>query len=141
MIVTRKQVLCFLGLLPFLLLCFHAGTSFGWEVCRTADKVAFCVRLKGQVDLYQLIPSEKKNIKMEMLEVSIVNNSNGLIRIVPEYFYAVTAEGSVIIVDPPLYESIEMKRKLKAGDVPPRSKAEGYLFFPCIFRSNSDRFL
>lgn len=106
------------------------GTAYGKEVCVTAEGVRFCVEMKGQCDLYHLLSREKTNMKMEMLHITIVNHSHQPVKIIPEYFCGVTATGRIVVIDPPFYESIEFKAKLRNRELEPQEQVEGFLFFP-----------
>jgi len=129
-VVKRNYVLCTLGLLICITVSSRCGTVYGREVCETAEGVQFCVEMKGQCDLYDLLSREKTNMKMEMLHIAIVNHSNQPVKIIPEYFGAVTTTGQVVVMDPPFYESIEFKAKLRNRELEPQEQVEGFLFFP-----------
>jgi hypothetical protein len=128
--VKLDYVLCSLGLLVCLAVGSRCGTVYGREMCETTGGVRFCVEMKGQCDLYHLLPREKVNIKMDMFHIAILNCSNRSIKIVPEYFCGVTAEGRIVVIDPPFYESIEFKTKLRTREIEPQQQVDGFLFFP-----------
>lgn len=142
-----NYVLCSLGLLVNLAVGGRYGIVYGREVCETTDGVQFCVEMRGQCDLYHLLPTEKTNIKMDIFHIVILNRSNRSIKIVPEYFYGVTTEGRVVVMDPPFYESIEFKTKLRTREIVPQQQVDGFLFFPAssgLIRSliyNQDPFI
>ncbi len=127
---TLNHFLCSLGLLVCIALGSRCETACGKEVCETTEGVRFCVEMKGQCDLYHLVPREKTNIKMDMFHIAILNQSNRPIRIVPEYFCGVTANGRIVVMDPPFYESIEFKAKLRTKELEPKQQTDGFLFFP-----------
>ncbi|MGV8056439.1 MAG: hypothetical protein AB2L12_00150 [Smithellaceae bacterium] len=127
-------VLCFWGLsVCVAVFCSLETAVCGREICETIEEVQFCVEKKGPCDLYHLVPREKSNVKMDMMHVSILNHSNGSVKIIPENFYGITEDGLVIAMDPPFYASIELKTKLRARELPPRERMGGFLFFPTSF--------
>jgi len=116
-----------------LLVCMAVG-GFGRacarQVCETARGVWFCVEMKGPCALYHLVPQEKADMKMDIFHIVITNLSDQPIKIVPEYFCGVTEEGRIVVLDPPLYESIELKKKLRTKEIGPLEHMDGFLFFP-----------
>ena len=106
------------------------GRACGRQVCETAGGVRFCVEMKGPCALYHLVPREKTDMEMDMFHIVIVNRSDQPVKIVPEYFCGVTEDGKIIVLDPPLYESIELKKKLRAKEIRPQEQVDGFLFFP-----------
>lgn len=100
------------------------------KICISARGIKICAEMRGSCDLSQLLPREKTRLEMDLFEVSIINGSRRHLSIIPENFYGVTVQGHVIALDPPFYQSIELKTKLKRRELPPGEQMRGLLFFP-----------
>jgi hypothetical protein len=88
------------------------------------------VLARGPCDLSRLLPREDEGLSMEMLFMTVSNTSDRRVRIDPANFMGITEAGQAIKLDMPLFESIELKTKLKKTDLAVGGQISGYLFFP-----------
>jgi hypothetical protein len=107
-----------------------AGYAVAGETCVNKGGVEVCVQAKGPCDLSRLMPGEMEGLSMEMLLVEVANGSDRRVRIDPANFVGVTEGGQAIKLDLPLYESIELRTRLRKTDLAPGGRVKGYLFFP-----------
>lgn len=117
-----------LFLSPFLVVFQDAAATR--STCASAGGVRVCVEMRGPCDLSHLLPREKTRLQMELFHVSIRNTSGVHLGILPENFYGVTVRGQVIAMDPPFYQSIELRTKLRRKNLGPGEETKGFLFFP-----------
>jgi hypothetical protein len=120
----------FLAVLLLVLFFASTGAFGGKDVCVTVDGLNVCVQVRGSCDLSYLIPNERSDIHMDLFYISIVNNSERRIRLVPNAFYGITGYSIPIIMDSPFYESVQLKKKLIKKDLYPKDKIDGFIFFP-----------
>lgn len=106
------------------------NASAARKVCTSTRGITICVEMRGPCDLSHLLPREKTQLEMDIFEVLIVNDSKCSLSVIPEDFYGVTAQGHVIAMDPPFYQSIELKTKLRRRELSPGDQTRGLLFFP-----------
>jgi hypothetical protein len=76
------------------------------------------------------MPRELEGLNMEMLVVEVSNASDRRVRIDPANFLGITEGGQAIQLDRELFESIELRTKLRKADLAPGGQVKGYLFFP-----------
>jgi hypothetical protein len=117
------------GVGPGAACCLAAGK----EMCTTKYGLEVCVRLLGPCDLSHVLPKERAELRLELLQVAIVNGSNRRFRITPEDFIGITELGQAVALDAPLYERIELKTKLPRAGLEPNQSMQGHLFFPSTF--------
>jgi hypothetical protein len=103
---------------------------YGLEVCIARNGLYICVEPKGPCELSHLIATETDKVKMDLFRISILNRSGDRVSIHPEKFWAVTESGRLLAMDAPLYESIQLRSKLKKTGLAAQEKTEGLLFFP-----------
>jgi hypothetical protein len=113
-----------------LLSILAGGMVYGKDACVSVGELRVCVQVKGSCDIGHLVSTEKTTLNVDLLFVTILNKSSLRIKIVPEHFYGITVSGRVIAIDPPFYESIELKTKLCRKDLDPQESMTGFLFFP-----------
>jgi hypothetical protein len=109
-----------------------SGYPRAGESCINKGGLEVCVQDKGPCDLSQLIHGEAMNLSIEMLLVTVSNNSDRRVRIAPADFLGVTEAGQATQLDMPLFESIELRTKLKNVDLATGEQVKGYLFFPLL---------
>ena len=102
------------------------------SVCVTVEKVRLCVQPRGTCTISQVIGEMESDFPMEMFQVSISNRSQRRVKILPEHFYGITEDGFAVVLDAPLFESIELRSKLRRQDIPPNGETEGVLFLPAV---------
>jgi hypothetical protein len=71
-----------------------------------------------------------EGLSMEMLFMTVSNGSDRRVRIDPANFLGITERGQAIKLDMPLFESIELRTKLRKADLAPGGQVTGHLFFP-----------
>jgi hypothetical protein len=106
------------------------GCATAGETCVTVQGLEVCVLAKGPCDLSRLLPRENEGLSMEMLFLTLSNGSERRVRIDPANFMGITEAGQAIKLDMPLFESIELKTRLKKTDLAVGGRISGYLFFP-----------
>jgi hypothetical protein len=109
---------------------FLTGYALAGETCINRDGVEVCVQAKGPCDLSRLIPREVEGLNMEMLLLTVSNESDKRVRLDPASFFGITEAGQAMQLDMPLFHSIEIRTKLRKVDLAPGGQATGYLFFP-----------
>lgn len=107
-----------------------SGYAVAGETCVDAKGLAVCVQTKGPCDLSRLMPREMEGLSMEMLLLTVSNQSDRRVRIDPANFLGITEAGKAIKLDMPFFESIELRTKLRKTDLAPGGQVKGYLFFP-----------
>jgi hypothetical protein len=75
------------------------------------------------------MPRELEGLSMEMLLVEVSNGSDRRVRIDPANFLGITERGQAIQLDRELFESIELRTKLRKADLAPGGQLKGH-FFP-----------
>mgnify|MGYP000001289168 CR=1 FL=1 len=120
--------LFFLTLLFFL--CSLRVVSAAAMSCVTQEGLEVCVQARGPVDLYHLLPHETTELQMDMFFVTVKNQSARRFRIDPVDFVGITEKGQKVRLDVPLFQSIELRTKLRKTDLGPGERVEGHLFFP-----------
>ena len=85
---------------------------------------------RGPCDLSRLMPGETEGLSMEMVLVEVMNGSDRRVRIDPANFVGVTECGKSIKLDVALYESIQLRTRLRKTDLAPGGRVKGHLFFP-----------
>lgn len=85
---------------------------------------------RGPCDVSRIMPRELEGLSMEMLSVEVKNGSERRVRIDPANFMGITEGGQAIQLDMELFESIEVRTKLRKVDLAPGGQLKGHLFFP-----------
>jgi hypothetical protein len=130
-VVTWRLILltvlwCLLCLLPPLH-SVHAG-----ETCIRTGGLEVCVQAKGSCDVSELMPRETLTMAMELFVVSLSNHSDRRVRIDPANFVAITESGQAVKLDASLFQSIEIRSKLRKTDLGPGERVKGVLLFPSL---------
>jgi hypothetical protein len=107
-----------------------SGSAFAGETCVKAQGVEVCVQSKGPCDLSRILPKENEGLSMEMLLVTVSNGSHRRVRVDPTDFMGITETGQTLKLDTQLFESIELRTKLRKADLAAGDQVSGYLFFP-----------
>jgi hypothetical protein len=115
------------------ILMYCSQLLYGKDACMKWDGLQVCIQSKGPCDLANIMSREKSKLVLDMFHVSILNISDDSIQIDPESFYGITESGHAIAMDPPLYQSIELKKKLQRKKLEPKEQVQGFLFFPASF--------
>lgn len=118
----------FFALLAALLIL--SENAYCGERCVNQSGLRVCVQMKGPIDVAHLMPREKAKVKMDFFTITFQNNSGRRLTIDPEHFYGITESGYAVKLDAPLYESVELKSKLKRKNLAPKEQLRGDLFFP-----------
>lgn len=129
--VTRSPHLLVL-LLLLALLAVPRGV-FAFQSCVESGGLSVCAQLKGTCRIDQVLPREKLPLEVDLVLLKVKNTSGEIVTISPYDFAGVTEEGRKIVLDAPIFDSIELKNKLRKKDLARGDELSGMLFFPTAF--------
>ena len=102
------------------------------SVCVTIEKVRLCVQPQGTCSISHVIGKMESDFPMEVFQVSISNRSPRRVKIFPEHFYGITEDGFVVVLDTPLFDSIELRSKLTRQSIAPQMETQGVVLLPAV---------
>ena len=130
---VRKALLyCAFIIMTNLAACPEAFSFVTRKHCVTVDNVRICVQPRGQSGIDHFISEMKSRFQLEIFHVTISNNSPRTLYLLPEKFYGITELGVTVALDAPLYESIELRTKLKRQWLPSNAEANGLILLPAV---------